>query len=154
MAAVVVAGWLVLDARWQIDLRPNMTLVGSALYRDESDQEARHGFTGVAFGIAPTSRWSFWAQADARFRQGESGEPGYTLVGDVAFEVYRGIWASVAPQLRTDIGDSSAGTLRMKLSVNWLARTHWNALIAYFHDRDRSSDRTSNTWLFQLHMYL
>ena len=142
------------SARYQFDLRSRISLVASGLFRDTSDVASRNGAAGVAVGVAPTSRLTLWAQADASFRQGASGDPGYTLLGDVAFEVYRGVWVRFSPQLRTDVGDSSEGTLRFGVGLNWLPRTHWNVLLSYFHDRNRKTDAVIKTWIAQLHIYL
>ncbi len=54
---------------------------------------------------------------------------------------------------KTEIGDNSAGTFRINLGLNLLPRTHWNVQLSYFHDRDRVSERTFETWLAQLHLY-
>jgi hypothetical protein len=140
--------------RWQFDLRPRVVLVASGLYRDGSDLDLRRGAAGLALGIAPTSRLTLWAQADARFREGSTGGPAYTLLADAALEVYRGVWIKVAPQLLTSFGDASAGVYRLGLGLNLLPRTHWNALLSYYRDRERLTDRTSSTVLLQLHLYL
>ena len=142
------------SARYQFDLRSRIALVASGLFRDTSDVASRSGAVGVAVGVAPTSRLTLWAQADASFQQGASGEPGYTLLGDAAFEVYRGVWVRFSPQLRTGVGDSSEGTLRFGVGLNWLPRTHWNVLLSYFHDRNRKTDAVIKTWIAQLHIYL
>jgi len=140
--------------RWQYDLRSHLVLVASGLYRAASDIESRSGAVGFAVGIAPTSRLTLWTQADARFREGVTGEPGYTLLAAADYEVYRGVWVRFSPQLLTTIGDASAGALRLNFGLNLLPRTHWNVVLSYYHDRDRSTDRSSNTWLAQLHLYL
>ena len=131
-----------------------MVVVGSALFRDASDVAGRNGAVGVAFGIAPLSRLTLWTQADARFREGASGEAGYTLLADAAFEVYRGVWLRLSPQLRTDVGDSSEGLFRLNLGLNLLPRSHWNILLSYFRDRDRKTGLVENAFLAQLHLYL
>ena len=140
--------------RWQFDLRPRVVLVASGLYRDGTDLDLRRGAAGLALGIAPTSRLTLWAQADARFREGSTGEPAYTLLADAALEVYRGVWIKVTPQLLTSFGDASAGVYRLGLGLNLLPRTHWNVLLSYYRDRERLTDRTSSTVLLQLHLYL
>lgn len=140
--------------RWQFDLRPRVVLVTSGLYRAASDLDPRRGAVGLAFGIAPTSRLTLWTEADARFREGVTGEPGYTLLGKAAFEAYRGLWVILSPQLRTEVGDASAGAVRLKAALNLLPRTHWNVVLSYYHDRDRRSDRSAKTLLVQLHLYL
>jgi len=142
------------SGRWQFDLRPRVALVASGLYRAASELDPRQGAVGLAVGIAPTSRLTLWTQADARFRQGVSGEPGYTLVAEAAFEAYRGIWVKLSPQLRTDYGDAAGGTFRFNAALDLLPRTHWNVILSYYNDRDRRSDRTTRTLLAQLHLYL
>ena len=51
--------------RWQFDLAPRATIVGSAFYRHSTDADPRSGTVGAAFGFAPTSRVSIWTEADA-----------------------------------------------------------------------------------------
>lgn len=143
-----------LTGRWQFDLRPRVVLAASGLYREASETAPEEGATGLAVGFAPTSRLSLWTQADVRFREGSPGEPGYTLLADAGLEVYRGVWLKLTPQLRTDHGDASSGLLRLALGLNLLPRTHWNALVSYYRDRDRRTDRTSDTLLLQLNLYL
>jgi len=140
--------------RWQFDLRPRVVLAASGLYRDASDLDPRRSAAGLALGIAPTSRLTLWTQADARFREGSSGGPAYTVLADAAFEVYRGVWLKFSPQLRTESGDGSAGVARLGLGLNLLPRTHWNVLLSYYHDRDRQTDTSTRTLLLQLHLYL
>lgn len=143
-----------LTGRWQFDLRPRVVLAASGLHREASETAPEEGATGLAAGFAPTSRLSLWTQADVRFREGSPGEPGYTLLADAGLEVYRGVWLKLTPQLRTDHGDASSGLLRLALGLNLLPRTHWNALVSYYRDRDRRTDRTSDTLLLQLNLYL
>ena len=40
-------------------------------------------------------------EGDAQFQQGSPGAPSYVLVNETSFEVFRGIWLKVSPQLRT-----------------------------------------------------
>jgi hypothetical protein len=141
------------SGRWQFDLRPRLVLAASGLFRDASDLGPQRGATGLALGLAPTSRLTLWAQADVRFQDGASGNA-YTLLADVGFEAYRGVWVKFTPQLRTAFGDTSAGVLRLALGLNLLPRTHWNVLFNYYDDRDRVSDRSTKTILLQLHLYL
>lgn len=143
-------------ARWQLDLRPNLALVASGLYRAASDLEPKRSAVGLAAGFAPFSRVTLLAQADARFRDdpAAAGDTAYTLLGEAAVEVYRGVWLRVSPQLATAYGDGGAGTSRLVLGLNLLPRTHWNVVVSYYHDRDRASDFTTKTLLLQLHLYL
>jgi hypothetical protein len=139
--------------RWQFDLRPRVALVTSGLFRDASGLAPARGATGLALGFAPTSRLALWTQADARFREGTSGGPAYTLLADAGFEAYPGVWVRFSPQLDTGF-DNSDGLLRLAFGLNLLPRTHWNALLSYYVDRDRATDRSTKTLLLQLHLYL
>jgi hypothetical protein len=142
------------SGRFQYDLSPRSVLVASGLYRNGSDLAARSGITGLAYGFAPTKRWSIWSQADVEFQSGADGAPSYTLFNETSFEVYRGLWVKVSPQLRTFQGDTSTGTFRTVFELNLLPRTHWNVNLSYYRDKDRESDLVSKTWLAQLHLYL
>jgi hypothetical protein len=139
--------------RYQRDLNPRMSIVVSGLYRNESEIEPRNGSGGLAFGFAPTPRVSLWTQADARFREGD-GSTAYTLLNETGFEVYRGIWLTVSPQLRTDFGQSSGGVFRMALGANLLPRTHWNVVLKYYRDKNRDTDLVIKTFPAQPHLYL
>ena len=146
---------LTATGRWQVDLTSRTVLVASGLFRDASTLGPRGGSAGLAFGIAPSSRLTLWTQADARFRDvAASGGRAYTLLGDAALEVYRGVWVKFSPQLLTEFGDASAGVVRLVVGVNLLPRTHWNVVLNWYHDRDRKTDGTSRTLLAQLHLYL
>src|SRR4029450_4239455 len=48
--------------RWQFDLSPRATVVGSALYRHSTDVDPSSGAVGGAFGFAPTSHVSIWTE--------------------------------------------------------------------------------------------
>ena len=100
-------------------------------------------------------RLTLWTQGDVRFQDNGSGsDTSYALVFDAAIEVYRGVWLKLSPQLLTAFGDSSAGVMRWSAGLNWLVRTHWDVVISYYRDEDRSSDRVNKTLLLQLHLYL
>ncbi len=143
------------SARLQYDLNPRTVLVASGLYRAESDLAASGGSTGLAVGFAPMRRLTLWTQGDVRFQDNGSGsDTSYALVFDAAIEVYRGVWLKLSPQLLTAFGDSSAGVMRWSAGLNWLVRTHWDVVISYYRDEDRSSDRVNKTLLLQLHLYL
>ncbi len=143
------------SARFQYDLTPRTVLVASGLYHAESDLAPSGGSTGLAIGFAPARRLTLWTQGDVRFQDNGSGsDTSYALVVDAAFEVYRGVWLKLSPQLLTAFGDSSAGVMRWSAGLNWLVRTHWDVVVSYYHDEDRSSDRTNKTLLLQLHLYL
>ena len=142
------------SGRFQLDLTPRTVLVASGLFRDASTLAPSSGATGLALGVAPASRLTLWTEADIRFRGGTSGEHAYAFVGEAAFEVYRGVWLRLTPQLLTAFGDTSAGVVRVAVGVNWLARTHLNVVLSYYADRDRVSDDKTRTLLVQLHLYL
>ena len=141
-------------ARYQFELNPRTALVVSGLYRNESEVEARTGGGGLAFGISPVPRLAVWTEADVRFQEGTDGPPAYTLLNETSFEVYRGIWVAISPQLRTDYGSTSGGVWRLAFSANLLPRTHWNIGLSYYHDRNRANDLVTKTFLAQLHLYL
>jgi hypothetical protein len=140
--------------RFEWDFGPRTALVFSGLYRDATSLQPKNGSTGIAFGIAPTRHLSIWTEADAQFQQGSPGAPAYVLINETAFEVFRGLWLKFAPQIRTDYGDTSGGTVRMNFEADLLPRTHWNVDVSYYHDRARLSGSTYDTLLFQLHLYL
>ena len=145
------------SGRWQLDLGTRTVLVASGLFRDGSDRGPKNGAAGLALGLSPARRVAVWTQADARFRsepERGSGTRAYTVLGDVAVEVHRGIWVRASPQLRTAFGDSSAGIVRYMVGLNLLPRTHWNVIVNWYHDRDRESDGKVKTLLAQLHLYL
>jgi hypothetical protein len=142
------------SARLQFDLNPRNVLVVSGLLRNASDVAPRSGIAGLAYGMAPAKRVSLWTQADVEFESGTSGAPAYTLFHETAFEVYRGVWLKFSPQLRTQQGNTSAGTFRTVFELDLLPRTHWNIGVSHYRDKDRESDLVSRTWLAQLHLYL
>ena len=142
------------SARYQFDLTPRTVLVASGLVRDSSKVEPSGGSTGLAFGCVPIRRLTLWTEGDVQFRSGEFKDHAYTGLVHAAFEVYRGVWLELFPQIATAYGDSSAGTLRLGAGLNWLPRTHWNLLLNYYDDRDRQSDSHTKTLLLQLHLYL
>jgi hypothetical protein len=140
--------------RWQTDLGPRTVLVLSGLFQNESSLDPRRTTGGVAFGFAPASRVSVWTEVDAQFQDGVSGAPMYVLLNETSVEIVRGAWLKFSPQLITVAGDTSAGTLRLGFELDLLPRTHWNVGLSYYHDRDRQTDQTSNTFLAQLHLYI
>src|SRR5512143_2043195 len=137
-----------------MDLGPRKVLVVSGLYRAKSNIEDQNGGGGVAFGFAPKGRVSVWTQADIQFRKGTPGPPEYVLMNETGVEVIRGLWLKVSPQLRTEFGDASGGIARLAFEANWLARTHWNVDVSYYHDKSRVNDLVTKTFLAQLHLYL
>ena len=64
------------------------------------------------------------------------------------------MWLKFSPQIRTDYGDTSGGSVRVVFEANLLPRTHWNVGASYYRDRSRVSDLVTKTFLFQLHLYL
>lgn len=146
-------GTFTATGRWQFDLRPRTVLVASGAFRDASTLDPTSGSTGLALGIAPASRLTLWAEADVRFRGGSSGETAYTLFGQAAYEVYRGIWLEISPQFLTQFGDAAAGVFRVNVGLNLLPRTHWNVVVAFYNDKDRTTGHSARTLLAQLHFY-
>lgn len=144
----------VASARVQMDLSTRTVLVASGLFHDKSDVNPRDGSAGLAFGFSPVRRLTIWTEGDAQFQQGLSGPPSYVLVNETGFEVYRGVWLKISPQLRTSFGDTSGGTFRWVFELNLLPRTHWNVDISHYRDKGRSNDIVTKTTLLQLHLYL
>jgi hypothetical protein len=144
----------VASARVQMDLSTRTVLVASGLLHDKSDVNPRDGSAGLAFGFSPVPRLTIWTEGDAQFQQGLSGAPSYVLVNETGFEVYRGVWLKISPQLRTSFGDTSGGTFRWVFELNLLPRTHWNVDISHYRDKGRSNDIVTKTTLLQLHLYL
>ena len=112
------------------------------------------GSTGLAFGFSPLPRLTVWTQGDVNFRSGEFKDHAYTALLHASYEVVRGLWLEVTPQLETSYGDSSGGLRRLGVGLNWLPRTHWNVIVNYYDDKDRQSDFKAKTLLLQLHLYL
>ncbi len=140
--------------RVQMDLTSRTVQVPSGLYHEASRFDSRGGPAGLALGLAPTPHLTIWTEADAKFQQGSSGAPAYSLVNETGYEVFRGVWLKLSPQLLTAFGDTSAGTLRLGLELNLLPRTHWNVDLSYYRDRARLTGLVSKTTLAQLHLYL
>ena len=76
------------------------------------------------------------------------------VVNETSVEVYRGIWLKLSPQLRTEVGDTSAGVWRLGGGLDFFPRTHLHVNLAYYRDRDRISDLVSRTFIAQLHLFL
>ena len=139
--------------RWQFDLAPRATIVGSAFYRDATELDPRSGAVGGAFGLAPTSRVSIWTEVDAHLQTKAAGGRSWAMVNETSVEVYRGIWLKFTPQLRTSGGAPNASNLRrLGFGADVLARTHWHVNVVYY--RDRAFDANTSTLLAQLHLYL
>lgn len=138
--------------RVQADLGAKTTLVGSALFRAESDVEPQSGAAGAALGFAPMSRLSTWTQVDGVFADGQPTS--YVLTNETAFEVYRGLWAVVTPQARVGGGSAIPDVLRFGVGAVFLPRTHFNVNVHYYRDRNKTSEITAQILLLQLHLYL
>ena len=89
--------------RWQFDLAPRATIVGSAFYRHSTDVDPQSGAVGGAFGFAPTSHVSIWTEVDANLQTKAAGGHSWVVVNETSVEVYRGDLAEVlatAPHVR------------------------------------------------------
>jgi hypothetical protein len=139
--------------RWQFDVAPRMTVVGSAFYRDSTDLDPKSGSVGGAFGFAPTSRVSIWTEVDSDVQTKALGGRSWVVVNETAVEAYRGLWLKFSPQLHTS-GSEPGFSQRRRLAfeADLLPRTHWNVGVSYY--RDRAFNSTTSTLLTQLHLYL
>jgi hypothetical protein len=142
------------SARYQFTLTPRTVVVASGIVRDSTALEPSNGSTGLAFGFSPLPRLTLWTQGDVQFRSGEFKDHAYTALLHAAYEVVRGLWIEVFPQLSTAYGDSTGGLRRLGVGLNWLPRTHWNVVVNYYDDEDRQSGVKAKTLLLQLHLYL
>lgn len=140
------------SARAQFDLAGSKSLVLSALRRAASDRSGADTLGGVAFGFAPTRRWSVWTEGNVRSQEGGRGSS-YTLANETSFEAYRGVWLKFTPQLRTNPGDTGGGVIRAGAALDWLPRTHVNLGLLYYRDKDRRSSAVTKTLLGQVHLY-
>ncbi len=139
--------------RWQLDLTPRATVVGSAFYRDSTDLDQKSGSAGGAFGFAPGARVSIWTEVDIDMHPAAVGGTSWVAVNETSVEAYRGVWLKISPQFRTSgSGPGSSDLRRLEFAANLLPRTHWNVNLAYY--RDRAFDATTTTLLAQLHLYL
>jgi hypothetical protein len=142
------------SGRVQFDLTPRTVLVGSVLYRDESDLDSRSTDTGVAFGLAPVSWATTWTQADVRFQDRLTSGRSYIVANQTSVEVIRGLWLRVSPQIRWTAGDPQGEVRRLVLGADLFPRTHWHVNLSYYRDRVQFSDQLTKTFLAQLHLYL
>ncbi len=99
-------------------------------------------------------RVSVWTEADLLHQQGPTGGSKYALVNETGFEVYRGVWLKVSPQLLTAYGDSSGGSWRIALEAELFPRTHWNLDLTWYRDETRIGGIVTKTLIAQLHLYL
>jgi hypothetical protein len=140
-------------ARWQFDVAPRATIVGSAFYRHSTDVDPQSGAVGGAFGFAPTSHVTIWTEADANLQTKAVGGSSWVVVNETSVEVYRGIWLKFSPQLRTSGGAPGDSDLRrLEFAADLLPRTHWNVNVSYYHDH--AFGASTSVVLAQLHMYL
>ncbi len=142
-----------LTGRAQFDLDTSKSLVLSGLHRAKGDHAPEQTAGGVAFGFAPSRKWSVWTEGNVRSIKGSAGAA-YTLANETSFEAHRGVWVKLNPQLRTNPGDSGGGVWRLGGSVDWLIRSHWNVDVLYYRDQDRWSRGVTKTLLAQLFIYL
>jgi hypothetical protein len=140
--------------RWQYDLTPRATLVGSAFYRHATDLDPKSGSVGGAFGFAPTSRVSIWSEVDSSLQVATLGGRRWIAVNETSVEVYRGLWFKVSPQLLTAGLAGFPELRRVVFEADLLPRTHWNVGLSYYHDRNHTDAVTTSTLLLQLHAYL
>jgi hypothetical protein len=139
--------------RWQVDLAPRATIVGSAFYRHSTDVDPQSGAVGGAFGFAPTSHVSIWTEADANLQTKAVGGHSWVVVNETSVEVYRGIWVKFSPQLRTSGGAPGLSDLRrLAFAADLLPRTHWDVNVSYYHDH--AFHASTSTVLAQLHLSL
>ncbi len=140
--------------RWQLDVTPRATLVGSAFYRHATDLDPKSGAVGGAFGFAPATRVTIWTEADANVQVAARGGRTWVVVNETSVEAYRGLWLKFSPQLRTAGGPGFPELRRLAFEVDFLPRTHWNLGLSYYHDHNQTFDVTTSTLLLQLHAYL
>ena len=139
--------------RWQLDLSPRATIVGSGFYRHSTDAGPRSGAVGGAFGFAPTSRVSVWTEVDANLETKAAGGRSWVVVNEASVEVYHGIWLKFSPQLRTaGAAPGSSQVRRFAFAADLLPRTHWNVTLAYY--LDHSFNATTSTRVVQLHLFM
>jgi hypothetical protein len=139
-------------ARWQFDLAPRATIVGSALYRHSTRADPRSGAAGAAVGFAPTSRVSIWTEVNANLQTMAAGGRSWLVVNETSIEVYRGIWLKFSPQLRTSGEVPGSSRKRLAFAANLFPRTHWNVNLGYYYDRALTSH--TSTLLAQLHLFM
>ena len=139
--------------RWQIDLSPRATIIGSGFYRHQTDADPQSGALGAAFGLAPAHRLSIWTEADAKVQPKSAGGHSWVVVNETSVEVYRGIWLKVSPQVHTSTeAPGSSDFRRIVFAADLLPRTHWNVNLSYY--RDHAFNATTSVVLTQLHLYM
>jgi hypothetical protein len=139
--------------RWQYDVAPRVTIVGSGFYRDSTNLDPKSGSVGGALGIAPVPRVSIWTEVDASLQTKTVGGNHWVVVNETAVEAYRGIWLKFSPQFRSSGGQPGFSNMRrLAFEADLLPRTHWNVGVSFYHDN--AFDATTSTLLTQLHLYL
>jgi hypothetical protein len=140
-------------ARWQLDLAPSATVVGSAFYRGSTDVDPRSGAVGGAFGFAPSRHVSIWTEVDANLQAKAAGGRSWLVVNETSVEVYRGLWLKVSPQFRSaGTAPGSSRQWRLALAADLLPRTHWNVNLGYY--RDHAFGGHTSTLVAQLHLFM
>ncbi len=141
--------------RWQYDLTPRTTVVGSGFYHAKTDLDPHSGAAGGALGFAPTSHVTVWTEVDASLQTAVRGGTRWIGVNETSFEVYRGLWLKFSPQLITAGPEQGFSQLRrLVFEADLLPRTHWNVDLSYYHDHDHTHEVDTSTFLAQLHLYL
>lgn len=138
--------------RLQVDFGPRIVVVGSGLYRHDSDTEAKSGAAGGAFGFSPLRRLTIWTEGDAHIEGGGIGTS-FVFVNETAWEVARGVWLKFSPQGRIG-NDVLPGLFRWSAGANLLPRTHWHVTLDFYRDKTEDTEDALNTFLAQLHIYL
>src|SRR4029450_3792049 len=72
------------SGRWQFDLAPRATIVGSGFYRHATDADPQSGLVGAAFGFAPTTHVSIWTEADADLQTKTAGGHSWVVVNETS----------------------------------------------------------------------
>lgn len=147
-------GQFTMSGRVQFDLSERKALVLSGLHRGSTRGQAQQFIGGVAFGFAPSSRVSLWTELDVRAMEGWKGTPEYVIMHEASFEVLRGVWLKVSPQLHTALANISGGTTRLQIGLQLLPISHVNLNFAWSADKDRESGTVFHTFVSQFHLYL
>ena len=142
------------SGRVQRDLGARTVLVGSALYRGESERISRSAAAGVSFGHAPFPWLASWTQVDVRFPGPGAADRNVILTNQTSVELWRGVWIRIAPQLYRVSGNPPAEIRRMTYGLDLYPRTHWHISLSWYRDRFVFRDRLDSRWLAQLHLYL
>ena len=91
-------------SRWQRDIGPRATIVGSALYRDKRTWIRDRGWP-VALGFAPTSRVSIWTEVDGQLQTKTAGGRSWVVVNETSIEVPRHLVETLSAAPRPDLQD-------------------------------------------------